>query len=514
MRTATCTLLLLLAVASALADGLKAGIPGERSAAAGLVEQLGDRHFRTREQAGKQLLALGERAIPALEAGVQSPVPEIATRCESLLRAVRRAAEADALLDPTWIALPREKRTVQEIFDAVEKQSRFRLSVEGDQSVLAEPLTIGGERMPFWKAVDVVCTAMKLEVKEVRGEPGVRASASPRDRDRPQPPVGSVTLQAQSTVLRTAVHKAVLVQISPASKDDLARHSPALIPVVVRVLPEPRLKWEQVTEVMLVSASAPDGRLISPGIGSPPALNDFDERLLQQRGMRVRKIPAIAPDGSAHRGVLTLSNTPDGPTELDTLRGLVRFGVWKEQAEVATVRLAADDREGSATGPHGTQLEVRVIGPIANKPGETLVEITHRWDRDRVRVDPPGPDGVSGVWFENRGGKLVPVTDAPAEQNRPVPNQWGIVGVDSSGEQLLMAPTGSRIDSVRLGDRTLTTMTSKYIVRKDRSLDGKLTAVSFQAARVVRLSVPFEVKNLPLVAGTADATTAPTEPKR
>src|SRR5205814_1944419 len=106
MRHFTPLLLLLIAVPTATADDVKASVRGGKSPAAALVDQLGDFDFRTREAAGRKLLDLGERAVSALEAGLDSPVPEVARRCEDLLVAVRHKIDSDAVLTPTMVEVP------------------------------------------------------------------------------------------------------------------------------------------------------------------------------------------------------------------------------------------------------------------------------------------------------------------------------------------------------------------------------------------------------------------------
>ncbi|MCS7015360.1 MAG: HEAT repeat domain-containing protein [Gemmatales bacterium] len=53
-----------------------------------LIRQLGDRDFRTRESAARLLLELGDKALPALEAGMREPDPEVRRRCKELHRQV------------------------------------------------------------------------------------------------------------------------------------------------------------------------------------------------------------------------------------------------------------------------------------------------------------------------------------------------------------------------------------------------------------------------------------------
>jgi hypothetical protein len=61
-----------------------------------LIRQLGDRKFAKREQAGKELEALGGEALPALRKATASDDPEIRRRADSLIRAItHRLARTD-----------------------------------------------------------------------------------------------------------------------------------------------------------------------------------------------------------------------------------------------------------------------------------------------------------------------------------------------------------------------------------------------------------------------------------
>jgi hypothetical protein len=55
-----------------------------------LVAQLNSPTFREREAAGRALVALGTKAVPALKAGLAGGSPEAAERCQKLLAAIRK----------------------------------------------------------------------------------------------------------------------------------------------------------------------------------------------------------------------------------------------------------------------------------------------------------------------------------------------------------------------------------------------------------------------------------------
>lgn len=85
-RLTAATLPLVAALAGSPAFAQPAPQPERQARIAGLIATLGDRDFAAREAAGRELLAIGREARPAvLNALYESPVPEIAARCESLL---------------------------------------------------------------------------------------------------------------------------------------------------------------------------------------------------------------------------------------------------------------------------------------------------------------------------------------------------------------------------------------------------------------------------------------------
>jgi len=73
-----------------------------------LVRQLGADDAAKREEAAKALEALGEKAIPALEAGAKSDDAEVKARCEELVLAVTQSRDFGARIESARFARTRE----------------------------------------------------------------------------------------------------------------------------------------------------------------------------------------------------------------------------------------------------------------------------------------------------------------------------------------------------------------------------------------------------------------------
>jgi HEAT repeat protein len=93
-----------------------------------LVRQLGDPNFRTRARASRELIALGQVALPALRRALADPDPERAERAKSCIRDIENRSEVPLALAAVRIL---EKRPVE---GALEALLRF-LSCAGEEEL-------------------------------------------------------------------------------------------------------------------------------------------------------------------------------------------------------------------------------------------------------------------------------------------------------------------------------------------------------------------------------------------
>ncbi len=85
VRYACLSLLTLGTWASSYAADPPSAPPADNERIPALIRQLGDKSFRVREAASKELIELGSRAVPYLQANINEPDSEIAERCRRLL---------------------------------------------------------------------------------------------------------------------------------------------------------------------------------------------------------------------------------------------------------------------------------------------------------------------------------------------------------------------------------------------------------------------------------------------
>jgi len=106
MQSAT-LVLILLGITASVGGGSARREPGNdasRERAADLVKQLGDEKFANRERATRELIDIGEPALPSLRKAAAASDPEVRSRGERIMQAISRTVTARELerLQGAW----------------------------------------------------------------------------------------------------------------------------------------------------------------------------------------------------------------------------------------------------------------------------------------------------------------------------------------------------------------------------------------------------------------------------
>src|SRR5262249_51991897 len=119
-----------------------------------IIAQLGSSNFRQRVAATKELEALGEPALAALQKAMTNEDIEVANRSAALLDRITNRLENTRRLEPTYVDLTFKDTPVEEAVAELAKQSGVTISVGGDKSKLAQRrVTLESGRIPFWAAL-------------------------------------------------------------------------------------------------------------------------------------------------------------------------------------------------------------------------------------------------------------------------------------------------------------------------------------------------------------------------
>lgn len=173
------TISAVLGIAALLCPAALADDPASRAdirRTAELIAQLGDSRFEQREAAARALAALGVRARGPLEQALHSDDAEVRRRARQLLLRLERHQEAERLLAPTRVQLAYREVPVARAAADLSRKIGLPIHLEGGwNSVAGRQVTLAGEDLSFWEAIDLFCR--KAEVREP-----VPSGVAPDDR--------------------------------------------------------------------------------------------------------------------------------------------------------------------------------------------------------------------------------------------------------------------------------------------------------------------------------------------
>jgi hypothetical protein len=117
------------------------------------IKDLSSDDWRTREQAGRNLAARGEKALPYMRrALLATDNPEVQRRLSVLVRKMDR----ERLVEPKRVTLSAKNRTAKEIIDEIAKQTGYKIDFT-DQNTAKYSFEFN--KTPFLEAIDTVANA-------------------------------------------------------------------------------------------------------------------------------------------------------------------------------------------------------------------------------------------------------------------------------------------------------------------------------------------------------------------
>src|SRR6266849_3271622 len=103
-----------------------------------LIAQLGSAKFDEREQATKDLDAIGAPALEALRKATKSEDAEVRMRATELAKAIEKRAESENVLKPTKIHLVFKDTPVTEAVEEFKKKSGYLIVLHDPENKLKE----------------------------------------------------------------------------------------------------------------------------------------------------------------------------------------------------------------------------------------------------------------------------------------------------------------------------------------------------------------------------------------
>ncbi len=333
-----------------------------------LVSRLGAPRFADREQAARDLEALGAPALPALRRAIRNPDPEVRGRAIPLLQ---RIGFAQAM-EPTRVTLDFTNRPLQDVLHALEEESGIPIWLDprAGKALASRPTTLrAATPMTFWEAIDRLAAEVRLRPdmrplsREGTGE--ARSTLVLEEAGARLAPVvnwGPFRLKLQEWVERRELN------LDPAARPlgDLPSLPAWTLTGRLHLAAEPRLSVVTAGPIRLRSATDDQGRSLLPEM--PPGADPATDSVILSRPPEFSGNPNMAVS-------FTLAPTGTRLGRSCSLEGVLPVAVATLSPDALEIPLA--DAVGKTFEGDDLAITVVAIGPWP-EDGQTVLDLSVR----------------------------------------------------------------------------------------------------------------------------------------
>jgi hypothetical protein len=467
-----------------------------------LVTQLGSKQYAQREQASRELDALGSDALAVLRKALKSSDLEVRRRAQALVQKIEKRLETAKLLTPRTLRLVYKETPLAQAVADFAKKSGFAIELKpGEPTLDQRKVTLDTGDTTFWKAFDQFCSAAGLvesappAAKKINGGGsytssiviiGGNAARTPRDVLNPD---GAdklrklVLTDGKPAALPTDYRDSLRIRVlPPGTPIQGEKEVPGEVLLALEVTPEPALHWQKVIGVRLQRATDDQGQTLAQRLTleelTPPGANN----VIGRKGVVIVNGQVITPEDDRPKG---------NPQQIP-----VRLALGEEEATLLkelTGTIAAQ-----VQGPPQT---LAVVDNILKAEGQTIkgtagssikvVEVSHKKNevKLRVRVKPP-PDGTDRT--PQPFGQTILINGRPVGGG----NEESLTAANFA----LLDKKGRPFQVVRALDTGLGLGSVQELELTYRPQVGQTEPVQlvFRGRRTAVIDVPFTLKNVPL----------------
>ena len=508
-----------LAIAGAgYSQDLKAKLPAVEPAELNrLAEQLGDRDYRVREQAGKRLHELGADALPTLRKIAELENLEATERATDLIAKIEKQIANAKAIAGTPVELPAREQTLGAAFDTLREQTGYMVIVQGDQSPRSKKVTPKVGKVIFWEALNSLASAADLEFESAMATGPANVSAVFDPAKKGAPPIGSIVLRPKSGKASNPVciSGAFRIEAIPVPVANLPQMPADRVPVLLQLTPEPRLRWVSTAQTLVTLAKDQDGRSLSWDFVAA----DFNPYNVEYSGRRMGRGkggsyyvgPIASPEFPAtpFQAYLKLLAHPEGPSgTLSALGGKIRGRIWSQPETMLAITGLSETLQ-DVQGSSRTSLKAK-YDPMPGDASALLLSVTTTYNSAEV-IPHHGSSALNanpdGLWLENGPEGRVKVKFSPEERRLAMgfTNPYGLALVDGNGKPMNLSPHTTTQQSYydsRDGSSTFA-VTAQYVVRPaTKDAESKPAKLAFNGTRIKTLEVPFQLKDVAVLRGT------------
>jgi hypothetical protein len=551
MRTRYLPLALLLGLGLAGLAGLPAAEKADQEKIAKLINQLGSNDFAEREQATRDLEAVGAPALDALRQAARSDDMEIKRRAGELVAKLEKLAETDRILAPSKVHLVYKDTPLREAIEDLKKKTGANIVLNDPENKLAErKVTLDTGDTTFWEAFDQFCKKAGLVEQnpaQVGVQPPIKGVPVPPP---PAPPAKPGAGQGAAAAPAAAPVQVVQVQAAPAQAQvqvQIQIGAGGAAPPVQPLPPigsRPFMPYAGINQITLADGKPEERptcyagsvriRALPPGTAVPGvpkregemvvALQVSPEPKLQWQnlvGVRVEK--AVDDKDQSLIQAVAAADGDDAPNPIGVVKPAVAMRIrppmmmgWQE----VPVRLKKGDKESKSLkeikGTVSAQIRtapeaMMTVDKILKASGQTVkgdkggyikvIDVTQGDDGEiklHVQFETP-PDVAPAVNAPVPVPLPAPAPGGAAPGVRPVPMPFvpaginGLVLQDDKGQALPLTVAEGQAQN----NGTTVIWEYKFTCKpqKDQGVPAKLV---FNGTRTVTVDIAFTLKDVPL----------------
>lgn len=346
-----------------------------------LIKDLGSDDYRVREKAGRELAALGEKALPDMRAALATTDhPEVHRRLAVLVRKL----DHDRLVTPKKITMARKDRTVKEALDDIAKQTGYKIEYgggfAGGGGESKHPFEF--DNTPFWVAVDKVAAAAGCMVFSDYDDETIRVY----NQDAINP---YVAYAGPFRFLATNIHSNKNVQLSGISKRGGGQFRQEYMNLSFQIQSEPKNPMLGVAQAEVLTAVDEFGASLVP----PKNPNNRSEYYNNGR-MR----------GHNSYGNLNLNRADKNATTIKTLKGRIAIVLLSGTAPEIVITDPLKVKNRTFTG-RTVEVEHGSLTEDPNSKGNYVLQVTVK------KLGQNDPNRIDYSWGESMWQKFELIDD-------------------------------------------------------------------------------------------------------
>lgn len=347
-----------------------------------LIRDLGSSRYGQREEAMKQLDALGPTALAALREATQHDDLEVRRRCQALVERIEKRMQAAQLLEPRRVHLVFKDTPIATAVADISRKTGYHLQVQRNSTLPPNrTVTLDTGEVSFWEALEQFCA--KAGVAEQNRVAPLHSRPTPSDADRvireqelrillreeallginnPNwvPSALNLTLvPGKAPALPTSYSGAVRIQaLTPELCVFPTAKSPDRVQVVLEVAPEPKLDWKKVVDIHIERAVDDHGQTLERLTQAAKPLAEHDLDMRAQMMLSGRSSNQELFSRSLRQIPVALKAGPNYPKSLRELKGTISALVLTPPEPLLTIDDVLKARGQTVRAKDGSDIKV------------------------------------------------------------------------------------------------------------------------------------------------------------